>query len=67
MESFNEYVGWFRTEAAALPPEVGREVQQALAYDAPRQVFLRLNKLWESKKLPASWEKPLENFYGKFC
>lgn len=67
MKTLTEYCEWFRGEAGNLPIDVRRAVLAALEHNAPRQVFLALNPLWEARKLPPSWGPVLDNFYGLFC
>jgi hypothetical protein len=67
MKSQDEYRKWFCTEGERLPAEIRREVRASLEYRTPREVFLRLNQLWESERLPEFWGPVLDDFYGLFC
>ena len=66
MDTPEEFYIWFRAEAESLPRDVKLSVLDALDKKVARQVYLGLHPLNEAKKLPASWEPMLAEFYSRF-
>jgi hypothetical protein len=66
MTSPEEFYAWFRAAAKSLPEDVRISVLNSLDADGVRLVYLGLNDLWKTGKLPAAWGPILESFYSRF-